>query len=182
MNSVKRSLRQSTALYAIGVGTPVLAVIVARFGGPASTLGATIAAPQPAVVLPVLKSERAPADAAHVRALDRANALEESGVSDSPFRDAGFTPWSLDADSDTPEDVPVSPASPATRRIEPPSLEISAILSLRFGPLAVIDGRIRREGDLVAPDWILLSIDASHRRLVLRHVSGLRSEVTLATP
>lgn len=182
MSTPSRDLRQATALYALGVAAPVLAVLLARFAGPSSSHAAAPLHPPAVVPLPRLDAQRATADQAQTRALDRAAELEQSGVSASPFRNAGRAPAAPGSSSDTPEDEPESLAPTPGDRIEPPDLEVSGILSLRLGRLAIIDERFRREGDLVAPEWVLLSIDTDGRRLVVGHITGARSELSLAGP
>ncbi len=175
-------MRQATVLYAAGVGAPILAVVLTRFAGPAESGAAMPAPPPAAITLPEHARVHAETEPALRRALDRARELETAGPSVSPFPYTAPDPQAIAQSSDTPGDDLGTPRPQPASRVEYPAIQISAILSLRQGACAVIDNRLRREGDTLSPGWTLLSIDPGDRRIVLRHASGERREYWLSVP
>ncbi len=181
MSITEASRRQSTALYVAGIALPILVVVLARYMGPAESRAAGVTPPPEAVELPVLRTLEPERGGVLEAALQRSDALHAAGPSVSPF--PNISPALLPdhgAGSDTPGDEPTTPRPSV--ETESHDFNVSAILSLRPGPFAVIDGRLLREGQAITPAWRLVDIAPRHRRVLIEDRLGRRVEVSLATP
>ncbi len=172
-------LRQARIMRTGAVLAPVLAVVLIRFAGPQQSFAATGDVQLASPSLPSLELSQPAPEGVLGAAAQYARQLFESGISASPF-----PAQEVEAGSgDTPIVSGTSLVQqPAQFSREDPSLRVSAIMSRRAGPIAVIDSRIRSVGSKVAPGWTLDAIDEQSRTLVIRHASGRRVELTLSTP
>lgn len=163
------SSRKSIWMQRIGVGAcPVLALLGVRLwlasNGPASAGAATTTEP---IVTPDFKALPAPTET-HQRLIERARALEAVAAS-SPFPRNEATLIAM------PDMVPL-PGEPEPRIEPPPELTLSSIMGGRV-PVALVNGRPRSLGDLVAPDWSIVEIRQDS--IVVKHPDGRQVTVTL---
>ncbi len=61
-----------------------------------------------------------------------------------------------------------------------PVFVLSAVLPSRTKPLAVVNGKPHRAGDVVVPGWRLKSIDGASRSIVMEHDSGRVVRVSMS--
>lgn len=73
------------------------------------------------------------------------------------------------------------PDEPSTgsKAAGPPELTVSSIMSSKGEPCAMINRKLRRLGDEVAPGWWIERIDSSTGVVVIAHAGGQRHELRL---
>lgn len=153
----------------VGVGAcPLLALIGARLwlasNGPATASAST---PTEAIVQPKFAGLPEPTEDQQ-RLIARARALE--GVQPpSPF------PRSEMALIAVP-DMPLTPGAPEPKVEPPPTLALTSVMGGRV-PVAMVNGRPRSLGDLVAPGWKIVEINPD--RIVIEHSDGRQISVNL---
>jgi hypothetical protein len=76
--------------------------------------------------------------------------------------------------------IPEIEPSKETRRAPDPVFVLSAVLPSRTKPLAVVNGKPHREGDVIVPGWRLRSIDGDARSVIMEHESGRMVRVSMS--
>lgn len=163
MNRLEPLLRKHAPL-AAGLA-PIASVALAMFIGPALGPATTLAndAEEDAPTAPALE----PLAPKVIAARDAAQRALAEPMGTSPFARAAALP-SNDRDN--------APA-PAATTAETPAFAVSAILADRKGgpAIAVVNGKVRRVGDAVAPGWTVASIDAAAGEVALTGPEGRRA-------
>lgn len=76
--------------------------------------------------------------------------------------------------------IPGIEDEPEQKAVRDPVFVLSAVLPSNSKPLAVVNGKPHREGDVIVPGWRLRTIDGSGRAVVLEHDSGRAVRVTMS--
>lgn len=63
--------------------------------------------------------------------------------------------------------------------IDGPMLKVTSIMTTSQGPIAVIEGELRKVGDVVVEGWSVLHVDPVIAAVTLQHTSGVRHTVTM---
>lgn len=148
MTRLTRTIRRHAPIF-VGVA-PLGAVLVATFIGPALGPARTLADDSETGDQSAPALEPLPAKALAAR--DAAAAALEAPMGVSPFVRAPAVGSGGEAD-------PASIATPG----QAPGFSVSAILADRRGgpAMAVVNGKVRREGDVIAPGWAVERIDVA---------------------
>ncbi len=67
-----------------------------------------------------------------------------------------------------------------TQQIEMPDCKLTSILPHKTRPLAIINAKPYRIGDVVFDGWKLIEIDGDSRTIVIKHIDGRKLTVGLA--
>ncbi len=170
---IDRLRNPSTLMCAGALTAPILTCVLLRLAAPAPRVPER---PQADAVATgpfqesVASSDRdMPAPANLVDLLARAGELRAAGPASNPF----YFP--------AEPVVSIEPAETPQRRPEPelPDLRLSGFLS-GSSPMAIIEGRPRRTGDIVAPGWVLTSITPHERSVVLTGPGGHSLRLTVS--
>lgn len=140
----------------LGAGAaPLLAVLLARVMAPALGPSSSFADETDAEGAPLIELEPLPAKSLAAAAFAREALAAPSGV--SPFERGPST----DRAAPTTAAVEAEPAAPSDDPAPP--LSVSAVLadSRTGAAIAVINGKVRRVGDELAPGWSVETIDAA---------------------
>lgn len=153
MRPARGTLRFNAALVA-----PVLLVMGVRMilqTGPAVSFAEPAPAPDDGPPTPASPRPRpALSDA------DRALLAWEAAQVEVPARGSPMAPGRIPVPA--PPEPQEAPAAPATPNEEParPALKLSAVMGSGDNAIAVIDGRMRRVGDAVAPGYVIRRIES----------------------
>lgn len=80
---------------------------------------------------------------------------------------------SIDPYVETPQiDEPLEPRPRSTGPQELPEVRVTSILPHPKNPLAIIDGKPRRVGDVMDSGWTVMSINGDDFTVTLRHKTG----------
>lgn len=166
------TFRYAAAVFAVPLLTLTFGRAVNPFSSPRS---ATAGVVEPIAASPEFQGSIAPVDHRELLAIRAIElAAPELGQIGSPFPvpdHAGDEPVEV-----VVRDEPV--VRPPT--VQPPSIRVTSIVR-GARPVAVIDGSIRRVGDLVDPDWVVFSIDTAARTVTIAHRSGETVVLDLGT-
>lgn len=158
--------KQRLFLLAVAMA-PIAAVLIARtvvpVQGPSPALAAGVPDVAPIRIAPAATSltpeqARLASIAAEIRA--------------QPFGSSPFNP--IAGPTPVLEELPPSSHvefEPAASAPEPPRCRLTSIMAGRT-PVATINGRARRVGDTIAPEWIVGSIDSVLGTVTIEHSGG----------
>ena len=76
--------------------------------------------------------------------------------------------------------IPEIEASEGERAVADPVFVLGAVLPSRTRPLAVVNGKPHREGDVIVPGWRLRSIEGDGRSVIMEHESGRVVRVSMS--
>lgn len=173
---MKSNGARDQALYAFGVLTPGVVILLARFlgSGPADASAAITASP--VVRLPDPQGQPATLPEPLDLAWKQAQAWQDRFLPESPFAPADRI--------NQPSPARGTPAASGSRTgaVEPPRVVVSSIAIVGGRPLAVVDGQARRIGEPVTAGWWIENIDPQARVITLRHESGEQGVLRLAAP
>lgn len=157
------TFRCAAAVFALPLMTVAFGRAVNPFSSPRP---ASANAVEPVDSSPAIASPIAPVPPEELQAI---HAIELAARGLGPIGSPFPTPEQA---SDEPVEVVVRD-EPVERppSITPPSIRVTSIVR-GARPIAVIDGAIRRVGDLVDPDWMVYAIDADARTVSLGHRTG----------
>lgn len=153
------------------VVVPALAVLLVRTALPGHGPAAANAAPPRENDATLILPEQAQPTAAQIelRAIMDREAQAAFGPSPVVMRRREAVEGTIDAATSIAE----------SGGIVPPGVVLSAVMAAGEQAIAVIDGRIRRAGDSIAPGWTVAAIDRSAGTVTIRHASGAETILAL---
>ncbi|MCK6475640.1 MAG: general secretion pathway protein GspB [Phycisphaerales bacterium] len=170
---------RGASVVAAQVAVPLCMVLGIRMmtldGGPARASAA--ATPTPTLEMPAPVAEEPGMDELTSRQVAEAGRVATLPIERDPF-------WSRAFASEDPSTVALAPlpGMPGDETPKPaqlPSLKFTSVASGRE-TVAVINGKVCRVGDQVAPEWTLFEIDPSSNTVTVEHATGQRETVTLS--
>jgi hypothetical protein len=170
----RRSMITTLSILAAGA-LPPAAVLIARASFPAGLSEARAASPAAKAVKLVEKSDAAKAWAPRTATTDPAllaSVLEELR------KPIGRSPLGLPLQPTVERSAP----TPVTPPRAQPEIVQFRLTSISGGPrqtIAVIDGRVRREGDEIRPGWTLVSIDRAAQVALITGPSGQQMRLAM---
>jgi hypothetical protein len=99
--------------------------------------------------------------------------LEVAPFGPAPLRSTEVRPVPV-----MPEETPVDPESPDPKRL----FSLSSIMRTPQGPLAVVNGKVRKPGTSLTDGWTIESIDADAGEVHLRREDGTIGRLSLTRP
>ncbi|GJQ28516.1 MAG: hypothetical protein HBSAPP03_04000 [Phycisphaerae bacterium] len=154
---------------------PACAVLAFRVVLPAhgpAVAGAVPASESGSIILTPHQTRPTPAQSELRAVMDQ---IAAGGFGDSPIVMRRREPLSNAADSPAGDRM-----NPPTRTpITTPVVMLTSIMAAGEQAIAVIDGRVRRPGDTIAPGWSVAHIDRAAGTVTLNHTSGVSHVLTL---